>query len=77
MLRADALPRTGDGNYTRDMSGEGGATASAEWEEYAGNWIAWTRAPGLDSYWRYRPALFDLLPEPGRATLTSAAGKGA
>ncbi|HEY3868006.1 MAG TPA: hypothetical protein VGM10_06630 [Actinocrinis sp.] len=30
------------------------ASTSAEWEEQARNWIAWTRAPGLDAYWRYR-----------------------
>jgi hypothetical protein len=51
-------------------------TASTEWENQAGNWIAWTRAPGLDSYWRYRPALFEFLPDPGRATIDLGCGEG-
>jgi ubiquinone/menaquinone biosynthesis C-methylase UbiE len=58
------------------MTIEPGPGTIAEWEDQARNWIAWTRAPGLDSYWRYRPMLFDLLPEPGRATLDLGCGEG-
>jgi SAM-dependent methyltransferase len=58
------------------MTGEPDTTTAAEWEKHARNWVAWTRAPGLDSYWRYRPALFELLPAPGRATLDLGCGEG-
>jgi SAM-dependent methyltransferase len=61
----DAITLTGSGSST-----------SAEWEEQACNWIAWTRAPGLDSYWRYRRDLFGFLPAPGRATLDLGCGEG-
>ena len=51
-------------------------STSAEWEEQARNWIRWTRAPGLDSYRRYRSDLFEFLPAPGRATLDFGCGEG-
>ena len=46
------------------------------WEEEAANWIAWTRAPGHDSYWYYRDAFFELVPPPGRAALEVGCGEG-
>jgi SAM-dependent methyltransferase len=47
-----------------------------DWEEQARNWITWVRTPGLDSYWRYRPALFELVPAPGESTLDLGCGEG-
>jgi SAM-dependent methyltransferase len=46
------------------------------WEEQARNWIAWVREPGMDSYWTYRDAFFDLVPAPGLATLDQGCGEG-
>ena len=45
-------------------------------EERAQGWLAWTRTPGHDAYWRYRDAFFALLPEPGAATLDVGCGEG-
>ncbi|MGM1065771.1 class I SAM-dependent methyltransferase [Saccharothrix sp. Mg75] len=50
--------------------------AGQDWEEQAANWIAWVRRPGFDSYWRYRDAFFELVPDPGRATLDLGCGEG-
>jgi hypothetical protein len=44
-------------------------------EERAQGWLAWTRTPDHDAYWRYRDAFFALVPEPGAATLVSEAAR--
>jgi SAM-dependent methyltransferase len=47
------------------------------WERVAGQWIAWARKPGHDSYWRFhREAFFSLVPAPGRLTLDIGCGEG-
>ena len=47
------------------------------WEAEAGQWIAWARKPGHDSYWRFHRAQFlQLLPPPGRRTLDIGCGEG-
>jgi len=47
------------------------------WDQAATEWIAWARAPGHDSYWRFhREALFDLLPAPGELTVDIGCGEG-
>jgi 2-polyprenyl-3-methyl-5-hydroxy-6-metoxy-1,4-benzoquinol methylase len=45
-------------------------------EERAQGWLAWTRTPDHDAYWRYRDAFFALVPEPGAATLEVGCGEG-
>ena len=50
---------------------------SEAWEREAAQWIAWARAPGHDSYWRFhREQFFELLPPPGRLTLDIGCGEG-
>jgi SAM-dependent methyltransferase len=46
------------------------------WEREAQNWAAWARTPGHDSYWRYSPLFFELVPPPGRRTLDLCCGEG-
>ena len=47
------------------------------WEAQAGQWIAWARKPGHDSYWRFHRAQFlQLLPPPGRRTVDIGCGEG-
>jgi ubiquinone/menaquinone biosynthesis C-methylase UbiE len=47
------------------------------WEANAQDWIAWSRAPGHDSYWRFhRDAFLPLVPLPGRLTLDIGCGEG-
>jgi SAM-dependent methyltransferase len=46
------------------------------WEREALHWIAWTRTPQHDEYWRYSPAFFETVPAPGRATLEIGCGEG-
>jgi SAM-dependent methyltransferase len=46
------------------------------WEQEAENWLAWARTPGHDAYWDYRDRFFELVPEPGRATLEIGCGEG-
>jgi len=49
----------------------------ARWEAQASQWIAWARADGHDSYWRYhRDQFLRLLPPPGRCTLDIGCGEG-
>lgn len=50
----------------------------AAWEEQAGGWIEWARAPGLDhTFWGFNlPALLELVPPPGRLTLDVGCGEG-
>lgn len=45
-------------------------------EEHAEAWLAWARTPGHDVYWSYRDAFFELVPDPGRATLEIGCGEG-
>lgn len=47
-----------------------------EWEREAERWIAWARTPGHDSYALYRETFFELVPDPGRATLEIGCGEG-
>jgi len=47
------------------------------WESEARNWIAWARAPGHDSYWRFhRDRFIELLPPPSELTLDVGCGEG-
>jgi SAM-dependent methyltransferase len=47
------------------------------WDRHADQWIAWARAPGHDSYWRFhRDAFLSLVPAPGRLTLDLGCGEG-
>jgi SAM-dependent methyltransferase len=47
------------------------------WESQARQWIAWARAPGHDSYWRFhRDQFLRLLPQPGRLTVDVGCGEG-
>ena len=47
------------------------------WEAHAAQWIAWARAPGHDSYWRFhRDQFVQLLPSPGRLTIDIGCGEG-
>jgi ubiquinone/menaquinone biosynthesis C-methylase UbiE len=47
------------------------------WETEASNWIAWARAPGHDSYWRFhRDQFLPSLPAPGRLTVDIGCGEG-
>ena len=47
------------------------------WEAHAEQWIAWARAPGHDSYWRYhRDQFLRLLPPPGRLSVDIGCGEG-
>ena len=47
------------------------------WEANAKDWIAWSRAPDHDSYWRFhRDAFLPLVPPPGRVTLDVGCGEG-
>ena len=48
-----------------------------EWSEVAADWIAWARAPGHDSYWRFhRDRFLELLPEPPGEVLDLGCGEG-
>jgi SAM-dependent methyltransferase len=50
---------------------------SEAWEENASAWIAWARAPGHDSYWRFHRDLFlDLVPASSGRTLDLGCGEG-
>jgi SAM-dependent methyltransferase len=47
------------------------------WEENAGAWVEWARAPGHDSYWRFHRDLFlEILPPPSGRTLDLGCGEG-
>jgi SAM-dependent methyltransferase len=47
------------------------------WERNAAGFIAWARAPGHDSYWRFhRDQFLELVPPPGRLTLDIGCGEG-
>jgi SAM-dependent methyltransferase len=52
-------------------------TTEAAWDDQAGNWLAWARTPGHDSYWYYRDLFFDaIVPAPGRRTVEVGCGEG-
>ena len=47
------------------------------WEENAAAWVAWARAPGHDSYWRFHRDLFlEIVPPPSGRTLDIGCGEG-
>jgi SAM-dependent methyltransferase len=47
------------------------------WDSHAGEWIAWARAPGHDSYETFHRDLFlPLVPPPGRLTVDVGCGEG-
>ena len=47
------------------------------WEVHAHEWIAWARAPGHDSYWRFhRDQFLQIVPPPGRRTVDIGCGEG-
>jgi SAM-dependent methyltransferase len=47
------------------------------WEENAAAWIAWARAPGHDSYWRFhRDQFLEIVPAPEGRTLDLGCGEG-
>jgi len=47
------------------------------WEAEARNWVAWSRAPGHDSYWRFhRDRFLELLPAPGGLAVDVGCGEG-
>ena len=47
------------------------------WEEEARNWIAWARAPGHDSYWRFhRDQFLPALPPPPCRVVDVGCGEG-
>src|SRR5262245_36906269 len=47
------------------------------WEAHAPEWIAWSRAPGHDSYWRFhRDQFLQIVTPPGRLTVDVGCGEG-
>jgi SAM-dependent methyltransferase len=50
---------------------------AAAWERNAASWIAWARADGHDSYWRFNRDFFlDLMPTPPMRVLDLGCGEG-
>jgi SAM-dependent methyltransferase len=50
---------------------------SERWEAEAARWIAWARAPGHDSFWRFHCDQFlEIVPAPGRRTVDIGCGEG-
>ncbi|MFN7975872.1 MAG: class I SAM-dependent methyltransferase [Acidobacteriota bacterium] len=48
-----------------------------KWDAHASEWIAWARAPGHDSYWRFhRDAFLALVSPPGALTVDVGCGEG-
>lgn len=57
--------------------GQTGSMPLESWDRCSGEWIAWARAPGHDSYWRFhRDDFLRLVPPPGRLTLEIGCGEG-
>jgi SAM-dependent methyltransferase len=49
----------------------------SSWEWQAGEWLAWARTPGHDSYWLFRDLFFDaIVPAPAGLTLEVGCGEG-
>jgi SAM-dependent methyltransferase len=46
------------------------------WETRAAEWLGWARTPGVDAYWSYRDAFFDVVPAPDGRTLEVGCGEG-
>jgi SAM-dependent methyltransferase len=47
------------------------------WEAHAAEWIAWARAAGHDSYWRFhRDQFLQIVPPPGAMTVDIGCGEG-
>ncbi len=47
------------------------------WEAHATEWIAWARADGHDSYWRFhRDQFLQIVPAPGCRTVDIGCGEG-
>ena len=47
------------------------------WEAHANEWIAWARAAGHDSYWRFhRDQFLQIVPPPGHRTVDIGCGEG-
>ena len=47
------------------------------WDDAAGEWLAWSRTPGHDSYWKFHGAAFlRLAPAAGRLTVDIGCGEG-
>ncbi|GAA4035499.1 hypothetical protein GCM10022247_71330 [Allokutzneria multivorans] len=74
------MPRKDDvatvARVVNDATVNGKATMAESWEEQARNWVAWVRRPDFDSYWYYRDGFFDLVGDPGTATLDLGCGEG-
>lgn len=52
-----------------------GRALGESWDAHPDEWIAWARAPGLDSYWTFhRDAFLPLIPAPGRLTVDVGCG---
>jgi SAM-dependent methyltransferase len=63
--------------HEREAASGRSASLSEAWEREAAQWIAWARAPGHDSYWRFhRDQFLELVPAPGRLTLDIGCGEG-
>ena len=59
------------------FSGQTGSMPLESWDRRSGQWVAWARAPGHDSYWRFhRDDFLRLVPPPGRLTLEIGCGEG-
>ncbi|HSP71047.1 MAG TPA: class I SAM-dependent methyltransferase [Gaiellaceae bacterium] len=56
---------------------DGAGDLRGSWEANAADFIAWARAPGHDSYWRFhRDQFLELVPAPGRLTVDLGCGEG-
>ncbi|MHB8332366.1 MAG: class I SAM-dependent methyltransferase [Candidatus Dormibacteria bacterium] len=61
----------------RLRTGDWSGSVSAAWADHAGEWIAWARAPGHDSYWQFhRDRFLELLPPPPGLVLDLGCGEG-
>ena len=59
------------------FSGQTGSMPLESWDVRSGQWTAWARGPGHDSYWRFhRDDFMRLVPPPGNLTLEIGCGEG-